>query len=144
LRRGDMQTEPRTVRFSSSPEDFEQASADVRTAVARAGASERARRRADVVFEELVSNVIRHGHVGRAGHIEVTVAHHADALVLTFEDDGQAFDPLRHPTPVQPGSLDEAPDGGLGLVLVRKASTHLQYERTPDEKNRLVVTIGSS
>jgi serine/threonine-protein kinase RsbW len=139
-----METEPTIVRFSSSPEEFAQASADVRKAVARSGAGERARHRAEVVFEEIVSNVIRHGRAGQTGHIQVTVALDADALVLTFEDDGQPFDPLQHPSPAQPGSLEEAPDGGLGLVLVRKASTRLQYERTPDEKNRLVVTIVST
>jgi serine/threonine-protein kinase RsbW len=138
---GDMETEPRIVRFSSSPEDFEQASADVRDAVAQTGAGESARRRADVVFEELVSNVIRHGRVGRTGQIQVTVALDADALVLTFEDDGLPFDPVDHPQPAQRRSLEETPDGGLGLLLVRKASTRLQYERTPEATNRLVVTI---
>jgi signal transduction histidine kinase len=93
------------------------------------------------VFEEVISNVIRHGE---AHQIEVSVARQADGIVLTFDDDGQPFDPLQRPTPVLPTSIEEAPLGGLGLLLLRKASTQLRYERTPGQTNRLTVTIATT
>jgi serine/threonine-protein kinase RsbW len=93
------------------------------------------------VFEEVISNVVRHGG---AQQIEVSLARQADAIVLTFDDDGEPFDPLQRPAPVLPTSIEEAPLGGLGLLLLRKASTQLRYERTAGQTNRLIVTIATS
>ncbi len=139
-----MQSSHRTLRFAASPGGFEQGFIDVRAALDEGAVGGRARHNAELVFEEVVSNVIRHGSDdGRAHHIDVSLAFEANAIVLTFDDDGPAFDPLQHPNPSLPRSLAEAHTGGLGIFLVRKAASELRYERTPDEKNRLVVTIAS-
>jgi anti-sigma regulatory factor (Ser/Thr protein kinase) len=135
---GSMQTIPRILRFPSRPENLERAAADVRATLDQAGVRGRARGRAELVFEEVVSNVVRHGS---AGHIDVSVASDDDSLVLSFEDDGPPFDPLQHSDPVLPKAVEEANVGGLGLFLVRKVATALRYERTRDAKNRLIVTI---
>lgn len=100
-----------------------------------------ARANAELVFEEVISNVIRHAG---AHQIEVSLARQAEAIVLTFEDDGEPFDPLQRPTPVPPTSIEEAPLGGLGLLLLRKASTQLRYERIAGHTNRLTVTIATT
>jgi anti-sigma regulatory factor (Ser/Thr protein kinase) len=133
-----MQTIFRLLRFPSQPEGFERAAADVRAALDQAGVAGRARGRAELVFEEVVSNVLRHG---AARHIDVSVASGDNALVLSFEDDGPPFDPLQQPGPVLPKSVEEANVGGLGLFLVRQVATTLRYDRTRDAKNRLIVTI---
>jgi serine/threonine-protein kinase RsbW len=133
-----MPTIPRILRFASRREDFERASAEVRAVLDDAGIRGRARGDAELVFEEVVTNVIRHG---AASHIEVSIASTGDALVLSFEDEGPPFDPLQHPQPVLPKTLDQANAGGLGLFLVRKVSAALRYERTPEARNRLIVTI---
>jgi anti-sigma regulatory factor (Ser/Thr protein kinase) len=128
------------LRFAASSASFEQASADARAALDICGVHGPPRHNAELVFEEVVSNIIRHGH---APEIELSIACDADAntIDLTFEDAGPPFDPLERPLPTLPKSIEEAPLGGLGLLLVRKASTHLQYERTPAGKNRLTVKI---
>ena len=64
-----------------------------------------------------------------------------NTIVLTFDDDGPPFDPLERPLPAAAKSLEEAQLGGLRLLLVRKASPRLHYERTVDRKNRLTVAI---
>jgi serine/threonine-protein kinase RsbW len=137
-----VQTSPHhhLLRFAATRAHFEQASADARRALDACGVQGRARYNAELVFEEVVSNVIRHG---RAEEMSVALACESGAstIVLTFEDAGPPFDPLEHPAPVLPKSLEEAPLGGLGLLLARKASTDLRYERTPDQRNRLTVTI---
>jgi serine/threonine-protein kinase RsbW len=136
-----MQTVPQILRFSSRLEGFEQASSDVRAALEHAGVHGRARGSAELVFEEVFSNVVRHG---AASQIEVAVARDDNSLILSFEDDGPPFDPLQHPDPVLPKTVEEASVGGLGLFLVRKVSAGLHYERTRDAKNRLIVTIPTS
>jgi anti-sigma regulatory factor (Ser/Thr protein kinase) len=128
------------VHLAATKASFEQASVDLRVALDACQVRGRARHHAELVFEEVVTNVIRHGDAGSI-NVSLVCETQASAIVLTFDDDGRSFDPLQRPMPVLPKSLEEAPLGGLGLLLVRKASTHLHYERTTDQKNRLTVTI---
>jgi len=137
-----VETTPHVLRFAATRASFEQASADARAALEACGVHGSARYNAELVFEEVVTNVIRHGH---APEIEMSLAclPGADEIVLTFEDAGPPFDPLKQPAKPLPKSIEDATLGGLGLLLVRKASTCLHYERTPGEKNRLTVTIAT-
>ena len=45
------------------------------------------------------------------------------------------------PDPIPARSLEEARIGGLGIMMVRRAARAIDYLRTPDERNRLIVTI---
>ncbi len=74
---------------------------------------------AQLVLEELVSNVVRHGLAGDATQaVRVSLAVEPAALVLTVEHDGPAFDPL-HDSPVPdtvPGPApDTVPDTGASV-----------------------------
>jgi serine/threonine-protein kinase RsbW len=130
------------LRFAAARASFEQASVDARAALDACGVRGPARYNAELVFEEVVSNVIRHGHAAEI-EFSLTCEPATHVIVLTFEDAGPPFDPLAQPLPTLPKSLAEAPLGGLGLLLVRKAATHLQYERTSTQTNRLTVTIST-
>jgi serine/threonine-protein kinase RsbW len=130
------------LRFPATREAFDPAFSDFRAALAADGVRGRPRHHAELVFEEVVSNIIRHGTSDGGVHqIEVSLARAGDVLVLTFDDDGVLFNPLEREDPVLPSSIDEATLGGLGVLLVRKSATRLHYERTPDQRNRLEVTI---
>ncbi len=105
--------------------------------------------RLEVVFEELVSNVIRHGFTPGSGQtVRVRATATADAVRLVIEDDGVPFDPLGRSDPEAFGSLEEATLGGLGIPLVRKLCSGLRYERASAAAdasgfrpvNRLLVT----
>ena len=102
----------------------------------------RARYGVELVFEEIVANIVRHGRDG-GGVPSVAVALEvgADAVTMTIDDDGPPFDPSGLEDPALPGSLEDAEIGGLGLMLVRRAVSGMEYGRTADRKNRLVVTI---
>jgi anti-sigma B factor antagonist len=66
---------------------------------------------------ELCANSIEHAYEGRAGQpIHVSVAGHADRLVIEVEDFGRAFDRSRYTEP----DLDSLPDHGLGIHLVHR------------------------
>lgn len=110
------------------------------------------RHRLEVIFEELVSNTIRHGFSKNSDQsIHVRVDPKPGLVEFTFEDDGIAFNPLKADAPAPLTSIETARIGGLGIPLVAKFSAHLRYERlTPHAgqpgfapSNRLVVGIAT-
>ncbi len=104
--------------------------------------------RLEVIFEEVISNIVRHGFAaGSDPSIHVTVAAPPGVIDLTFEDDGAPFDPVAAAEPARPATLEAATPGGLGISLVRKLSAAMRYE-TPapaahgfSPNNRLIVSI---
>lgn len=102
--------------------------------------------RLEVVFEELVANIILHAEA-RPGARAVYAEAIADrtSATLMVADDGPEFDPTAAPAAPAPVSLDEARIGGIGLRLVRRMADELVYDRvTPDAApalNRLTVKL---
>ena len=132
------------LKFPATFAAYARASGDLRRALEARGIAEKPRYNAELVFEEIVSNIIRHGctsHVQCA--IEVAVGFDPDAVVLSFHDNGQPFDPRAHQAQPVPQSLDAAGHGGLGLVLVRHAAARIDYERTRQNRNHTTVTIAA-
>lgn len=113
----------------------------VRTCAAQHRASERCIYNAELVFEEMFTNIVRHGHGGRGERqIVVRVSTDGQDLLLEFEDDGPEFDPTRAATPVAPASIEEARVGGLGIALVRKVASRMRYARHA-ERNALSISL---
>jgi anti-sigma regulatory factor (Ser/Thr protein kinase) len=107
-----------------------------------AGVGERAIFRTELAFEELVTNVVRHGYGGRRSNltpVEVTVSVRDEEIVLTIEDPGPPFDPSQPVDAARPASIEEATIGGLGLRLVHAVASRIEYHRLAG-RNR--VTIG--
>jgi anti-sigma regulatory factor (Ser/Thr protein kinase) len=96
--------------------------------------------RVELVLEEILVNAVSYAFPDGGAHsIELAVEVHPDSVVLRFEDDGVAFDPLQAPEPPEPTTIDVAKPGGRGLMLVRKFAKALAYERS---QGRNHVTIG--
>ncbi len=88
-----------------------------------------ARMRLALVLEEVLMNVVMHGHAHPAGHRTlVQLQVHADGIELGVLDDGQPFDPRSAPTPARPDSVDQARPGGMGVPLIRRFSRSLAYQ----------------
>jgi serine/threonine-protein kinase RsbW len=103
--------------------------------------SEQALFNIELILEESLMNVIWHAFSDQAEHrIDLLVRVDPQEIVLRFEDDGMAFDPLQASEPVLPTSLDDAVPGGLGLMLVRKFAKSVAYERSGD-RNRLTIAV---
>jgi len=100
--------------------------------------SEVARHRMEVVFEELVSNTIRHGFAMHSDQsIRVRVEPKPGLVEFTFEDDGKPFNPQEVP-PAEPfKSIETARIGGLGIPMVARLSAYLRYERPKSPANEL-------
>ena len=97
------------------------------------GVSDRQLNRIEVVFEELVSNIVRYGTVcDESGRIVIGVRTVDDALEITFEDNGLPFNPLHKEAPAPFDTLENARIGGLGIPLLRKFTQAVRYEYADD------------
>lgn len=107
------------------------------------GLSPKAANRLEVVFEELVSNTIRHGLSPSAeAQLQAGLEINRDVVRLTVEDDGRPFDPTTRPRPQPLSDLARTPSGGLGIELVRRLASRFAYERLGAPLvNRVVVEL---
>ena len=96
---------------------------------------------AELVFEEIVTNVVRHGFDDPGRHLVVVrVGLTGDKVSLEFSDDGRPFDPTAAPLEPLAESIEDARIGGLGMRLVRSMATSIRYSRV-DARNLLAIEI---
>jgi serine/threonine-protein kinase RsbW len=84
----------------------------------------------NLVVDEVVSNIIRHGYQDDKEHsIQFDVALEDGELVMRVADDGIHFNPLIIPAPDTSRPMEERHPGGLGIYLVKKLTDDIQYRR---------------
>ncbi len=127
-----MATELRLERvLKNDVESLMAVTAELEALLERADASAEAVHTCSLALEEIVTNVIRYGHADAAAHaIRFAAEIGKEHVVLRFEDDGRAFDPLAAPPPALDRPYEERPIGGLGIHLVRKLAERIEYERS--------------
>jgi serine/threonine-protein kinase RsbW len=101
--------------------------------------------RLDLCLNEVLANVIVHGgSAALSAPVKLVLETRFDEgcgkAGVTVSDAGAAFDPLSVPARTQPQALDEAPLGGLGLVMIRRCSDWLDYR---NEQGRNHLTFGA-
>jgi serine/threonine-protein kinase RsbW len=135
--------EPKLVaRLANGPAAIEQSRLAVVSFLEPLGIFARTMNRVEVVLEELVSNLVRHGK--DVNLVTVAAGYRGGVVDLVVEDDGDAFDPFAVAEPEPPSSLADAPLGGLGIPLVRRLSASARYDRVgvgADARNRVSVRI---
>ena len=95
---------------------------------------------ADVVLEELVSNVAKYAYGGRGGDVELEVETRGRSVVLRIRDRGPAFDPTAHPEVPPPANGGPVGEGGRGIHLVRKLARTFRWRRD-GERNVVEVEL---
>jgi serine/threonine-protein kinase RsbW len=81
-------------------------------------------------LEELISNKIKYGfNDTNERFIAVQITAGDTVIRLELTDDGHEFDPTAHPPPDIARNLDDGVAGGLGIELVRRICTHMEYRR---------------
>lgn len=94
---------------------------------------------AEVVLDEMLSNIIRYGGVGPSlGPIILELDKEGDSLVIRISDCGVPFNPFDRPPPDLDLPLEEREPGGLGIHLVRNFMDECGYEYSD---NRNIVTM---
>ena len=96
---------------------------------------------AQVIVEELVSNLMDHGAPAGVDTLQLGLAIDHARVVLDIRDNGPAYDPLAHPAPDLDADLDARPIGGLGIHLVRELAQDARYRRDQGW-NQVLVSLG--
>ena len=86
-----------------------------------------------LVAEEGLSNIIRYAHDGEGrNRIQVTLSVERDEIQLELQDDGRPFNPLEMPEPDLSSPIEERPEGGLGIYLMKALTDEAVYARKGD------------
>jgi anti-sigma regulatory factor (Ser/Thr protein kinase) len=139
-----MTAEPNSVferRFTNQLQDLLQATAEAVRFLELSGISSRAVNVAHLAIEEVATNILKYGYDDTAVHeILLRVQIEPGKVLIVIEDDGHEFNPITAPEPDMDTPIEEREPGGLGIHLIRKLATHMDYERCAG-RNRLSVTI---
>ncbi len=113
----------------------------VHALLASANIEERRCHMAEVVLEEVLSNIVRHGaDRGRVPRIDIEASVHDGSVSLLVTDAGPAFDPSTAPAFDAQTPLEARSTGGMGIHLIRHLTRALRYERV-GERNRLEILL---
>ncbi|MDR0555851.1 MAG: ATP-binding protein [Holosporaceae bacterium] len=95
-----------------------------------------------IIFDEIITNIIKYAYQDDQNHTFVVhMDKDNDRVIISFIDDGIAFDPLEKVDPdTQSLSIEERPIGGLGIFLVKQLADVVKYSRI-GKQNRLDVTV---
>ena len=117
----------------------------VLAAAAEAGLDKKRSYALRLAVDEIATNSILHGY--REAGLEGTLSVRADideqALTITLEDSGVAFDPTTFRPPTEEDlsrPLEERPIGGLGVYLAIQGTDEFAYKRV-GKRNRLIFVM---
>jgi len=127
------QTDPHEVRsrlaLTSSLADLSRVSPWVGELAAAYSIADRTRFAIEVCLEEVLSNIVRHGYAGEAGHgMTVDFVNAGGKMKFVVEDHAEPFEPTR-PDDVIPTDLEVIEAGGEGLRLLYRFAGSVEYER---------------
>ena len=105
------------------------------------GCSMKAQMQIDIAVEEVYVNIAHYAYNPVVGGVTIRVMIEQDplAVVLTFIDEGQPYDPLAKEDPDVTLAAEDRQIGGLGIFLIRQIMNRVEYQRI-DGKN--ILTLG--
>jgi anti-sigma regulatory factor (Ser/Thr protein kinase) len=96
--------------------------------------------RVNLVFDEILSNIISYAYQDDAGHeIKIGIDLTAEKLLVSIEDDGIPFNPFAREEPDTSLPIEDREIGGLGIHLVKNVMDEVTYHRRQDA-NLLVLS----
>ena len=100
----------------------------------RGGVDIRAAHHVAMILEELLTNLGTHGGVvDESASVRISIE--TGRVVVEIVDGGPPFDPRSTPDPDLKGPIEDRTLGGLGLFLMRKLASEVDYVRR-DGRNR--------
>lgn len=77
--------------------------------------------------DEICSNIFEHGATGPRSDIQINVSYEPEAIYIVVSDTGRSFDWSRVSSP----SVEELPQHGWGIYLIKKLVDEVEYTVTP-------------
>lgn len=109
----------------------------VRRRIAEWSITKEVANRLQITVDEIISNIVAYSG---AGVVNFTAGTEGDFITLVFADDGAPYDPTAAKEPDVSLSAEERETGGLGVYMVKKLASEINYAFI-EGKNRLTVTF---
>ncbi len=94
-----------------------------------------------VTAEEVFANIAHYAYAPDQGTVLVRCRMRSRPFqaVMQFQDTGRPFNPLHQPDPDTSLPAEQRREGGLGIAMMRKIMSRMEYARTADGKNILTL-----
>ena len=94
-----------------------------------------------VTAEEVFANIAHYAYAPDQGTVLVRCRARSGPFqaVMQFQDTGRPFNPLHQPDPDTSLPAEQRREGGLGIAMMRKIMSRMEYARTADGKNILTL-----
>ncbi len=93
-------------------------------------------RRTVMAVDEAVTNIIEHSSEPKKKRIALRIVFTQSEMTIELSDEGSPFDPT---AAYHPPSIATFPRRGFGLYLIHMIADGLEYRRTRDGKNILIM-----
>ena len=132
--------EMKQLKVTANISELDQVLAFADGLLEEAGCSMKAQMQIDIAIEEIFVNIAHYAYPEKEGEavISVETDKEAKSVVITFEDEGIPYDPLKNEDPDITLSAEDRPIGGLGIFMVKKSMDDVSYEYR-DGKNCLTI-----
>ena len=121
------------MRFPGRYSILEQLSEYVAGAAEEAGLDGRALYAVRLAVDEAATNIIQHAYGGEdVGDFECDCQVTDEGLEIVLRDWGTSFDPASVPEPDFSVDLEELPDHGAGMLLIRRLMDEVAYKMSAE------------
>ncbi|MDE7017559.1 MAG: ATP-binding protein [Lachnospiraceae bacterium] len=118
------------LTIDAAVENIEKVTAFVNEQLESLNCPIKAQMQIDIAIDELFGNIAHYAYNPEVGPatVRVDVLQEPLSVVVTFIDNGVAYDPLAKEEPDVSLSAEEREIGGLGIYMVKKSMDEISYE----------------
>ena len=118
------------LRVDATVENIEKVTAFVDEQLTQLNCPMKAQMQINIAIDELFGNIAHYAYNPKTGSATVRIDVLEDPLsvVVTFIDNGKAYDPLARKDPDVALTAEEREIGGLGIYMVKKSMDEISYE----------------
>lgn len=118
------------LRVDATVENIEKVTAFVDEQLEQLNCPLKAQMQIDIAIDELFGNIAHYAYSPKTGSatVHIDVLEDPLSVVVTFIDNGKAYDPLARKDPDVGLTAEEREIGGLGIYMVKKSMDEISYE----------------
>ncbi|EOS26974.1 hypothetical protein C806_00566 [Lachnospiraceae bacterium 3-1] len=118
------------LKIDATVENIEKVTAFVDEQLEQLNCPLKAQMQIDIAIDELFGNIAHYAYSPKTGPatVHIDVLEDPLSVVVTFIDNGKAYDPLARKDPDVGLTAEEREIGGLGIYMVKKSMDEISYE----------------